>query len=241
MVPTAKLVQLPLLTGILLATCVLAISQKVGSAAQLVEQFQTNRVFWEQFEIAKNLVSLHDPAVLERLKTYLKDEDRHVRGNAALVFAALGDDRGFEVISSILKDRSDRPDGQGMPGGNWDLTAQISADRYYAVQLFGDLKDARAVPVLIPLLKDREVNWIVPWALGEIGDKSAIPPLIETLSDKSPDMRVLAIDALEALRAKQSLPQLRLLIDDDEKTHFDGSRTVAEEARAAISKLNTMP
>jgi HEAT repeat protein len=41
-------------------------------------------------------------------------------------------------------------------------------------------------------LKDQEVNSVVPWSLGEIGDKSAVLPLIETLNDNSPDMRVLA-------------------------------------------------
>src|ERR1700730_11567305 len=168
MVPTAKFARLSLMIGILLATSVLATGQKAGSAAQLVEQFQTHRIFLEQFEIAQKLVSIHDAAVLEPLKTCLNDDDRHVRGNAAFVFAALGDDRGFEVISSILKDRSE---GQGTPGANWTSTGQISSDRYYAAHLFGDLKNARAVPILIPLLKDQEVNWIVPRYLGEIRAK----------------------------------------------------------------------
>jgi HEAT repeat protein len=73
--------------------------------------------------------------------------------------------------------------------------------------------------------------------VGEIGDKSAIPPLIETLGDNSQDMRVLAIYDLEKLKAKEALPQLRTLLDDDEKIHFDGFGTVAEAARAAIATL----
>ena len=91
------------------------------------------------------------------------------------------------------------------------------------------------------LSRDWEVNWIVPWSLGEIGDKSAIPPLIETLGDNSPDMRVLAIYALEKLKSKEALPQLRALLDDDEKIHFDGLGTVAEAARAAIATLGEIP
>jgi HEAT repeat protein len=214
--------------------------QQIRTAPDLVEQFKNNRVFWQQFEVAKKLVDLHDMAVLKQLSIYLNDDDRHVRGNAAFVFAALGDDRGFEVIGDILKDRSDRPRGQAT-AGNWTVGAQIISDRYYAAHLFGDLKDAQAVPILVPLLRDREVNWIVPWSLGEIGDKSAVPPLIETLSDQSPDMQVLAIYALEKLRAKQALPQLHLLLDDDDKIHFDGLGTVAEAAKAAIAKLDAMP
>ena len=123
----------------------------------------------------------------------------------------------------------------------WLMGKAVPSDRYYAAHLFGDLKDVRAVPILTPLLKDNEVNWIVPWALGEIGDKSAVPPLVQTLNDKSPDMRVLAIYALESLKATQALPQLHLLPNDDEKIHFDGSGTVAEAAKAAIAKLDAKP
>jgi hypothetical protein len=90
-----------------------AVSQRSERAADLVEHFKTGRVFWSQVEVAKELVRLHDPRVLPALEPYLKDEDRHVRGDAALIFAGLGDDRGFEVIRAILEDRSARPEGQG--------------------------------------------------------------------------------------------------------------------------------
>ena len=231
---------------VLLALIFLAIpaytrSPQAGSAVQLVEEFKNTPVFWEQFEIAEKLVKLRDVSVLELLKPYLKDDDRHVRGNAAYIFASLGDDRGFEVIKAILTDRSERSEAQGIPGGNWTLGAQISADRYYAVHLFGDLKDVRAVAILVPLLNDPEVSYIAPWALGEIGDKTAIPPIMQMLTDKNPDMRVLAIDALEKLRAKEALPQLRLLLHDDHRIHFDGLGTVAEAAKAAIAKLEGEP
>jgi HEAT repeat protein len=239
--PSARFPRPLLLSLIFLATPCLMAGQQGVPATELAEQFKANLVFWQQFEVAEKLVKLHDIAILPQLTTYLNDEDRHVRGNAAFVFAALGDDRGFEIVRAILEDRSDRPKGQGIPGGGWSLGAQIASDRYYAAHLFGDLKDARAVPILIPLLKDREVNMIVPWALGEIGDKSAVPELMQTLTDKNPDMRVLAIYALEALKAKQAVPQLRLLLDDDERIRFDGAGTVAEAARAAITKLDAKP
>jgi HEAT repeat protein len=239
--PSARFARPLLLALIFLATSSLITGQQGGPATELAVQFKANLVFWQQFEVAEKLVKLHDIAILPQLKTYLNDEDRHVRGNAAFVFAAFGDDRGFEVIRAILEDRSDRPQGQGIPGGGWSLGAQIASDRYYAAHLFGDLKDARAVPILIPLLKDREVNMIVPWALGEIGDKSAVPQLMQTLTDKNPDMRVLAISALEVLKAKQAVPQLRLLLDDEERIRFDGAGTVAEAARAAIAKLDAKP
>ena len=79
---------------------------------------------------------------------------------------------------------------------------QIREDRYYAAHLFGDLRDVRAVPILVPLLKDEEVKLAVAWSLGEIGEKSAIPPLLEALRDNSLDMRASALRSVEKLEAK---------------------------------------
>lgn len=226
---------------LLLGAPLLATGQQSLSVATLIHEFKTTHVFWQQFEVGQKLVKVNDHAVLEQLEPYLNDEDRHVRGNAAFVFAAFGDHRGFEIIARILKDRSDRPEGQGVPGGSWSLSAQIASDRYYAAHLFGDLKDSRAVPILVTLLHDHEVNSIVPWSLGNIGDKSAVPYLIQTLDDANPDMRALAIDALETLKAKDALPRLRLLINDQDRIRFDGLETVAESAKKAVSKLESLP
>jgi HEAT repeat protein len=212
------------------------------SASGLLEQFKSTTIFWKQFEVAKKIVALHDQSVLQDLEPRLSNEDMRLRDNAAFIFASLGDDRGFRVIKPILEDRSTKRvvieiDSTGSP----NPALQIRDDRYYAVHLFGDLRDSRAVPILVPLLKDQDGNSIVPWSLGEIGDKSAIPHLIETLGDNSPDMRVLAIYALEKLKAKEALPQLRALLDDDEKIHFDGLGTVAEAARATVAALTESP
>jgi len=217
--------------------------QKNPSAEQLLNEFKSEKVFWRQFELGLKIVALHDASVLPELVGWLNHDDRHVRGNVAFVFGALGDDRGFEVITAILKDRSDRPQGQGQPMGSSDgryhLEQQIRADRYYAAHLFGDLKERRAVPILIPLLRDKEVSDVVPWALAEIGDNRADRPLIELLDDKSPSMRVLAIYALQKLDAKEALPRLHGLLDDHEKANFGEQASVAEVARAAIARLES--
>ena len=72
------------------------------------------------------------------------------------------------MIAAMLNDRSDRPEGQGQAGGSSDgryhVEQQIRADRYYAVHLLGNLKDRRAVPILIPLLTDIQLK--VRGALG---------------------------------------------------------------------------
>jgi hypothetical protein len=211
------------------------------SSNALVEQFKSEKVFWRQFEIAKDLVERHDASVLPSLVGLLSHEDRHLRGNAAFVVAGLGDARGFQVITDILNDRSDRPEGQGIgiasSDGKYRVARQIAADRYYAANLLGSLRDQRAVPILVALLKDAEVNSTVPWALGQIGDKRAIAPLLDALDDDSPSMRVLAIYALEILHAREALPRLTALLNDQRRANFGAQVSVADAARGAIAKL----
>ena len=210
---------------------------------QMLAQFQNSPSFWQQFEVAREIVALHDPSILPDLRIFLDHEDRHLRGNAAFIFASLGDDRGFEVLRSILGDRGYRPQGQGdVVSGDmrYHVEQQIAADRYYVVHLFGDLGDPRAVPILIPLLGDEEVKWIVPWSLGAIGDKRAVAPLIGTLADHDPSVRVLAICALVKLRASDALPALYRLLDDDEQIHFGDLSSVSATAKAAITALERL-
>ncbi len=224
------------LVGLFAAPCTI-LGQEPRSGAELLRRFESTGVFWQQFEVAKEIVATRDTSVLPKLESCLTHEDRHLRGNAAFILAKLGDPRGLSVIVDILRDESARPEGQGIAGGRWSLKAQISADRYYAAHLLGDLKDPRAVPILVPLLEDSEVQYIVPWSLGQIGDASAIQPLIRTLSDSNPSMRVLAIYALVELKATEALPKLRQLLDDREKSNFGALQSVAEAARDAIDKL----
>lgn len=195
--------------------CVCLLSSLSGQTAKrrsefasgLLEQFKSTTVFWKQFEVAKQIVALHDKTVLQDLEPWLSNKDMRLRGNAAFIFASLGDDRGFQVLKNILEDRSaERSVCEHNSAGYPSLGQQIRVDRYYAVHLFGDLRDVRAVPVLVPLLKDEEVKLIVPWSLEEIGDKSAIPPLIDALGDNSLAMRAATMRSLEKLKAKEAIP-----------------------------------
>ena len=203
----------------------------VESARSLVEQFESTTIF--QFDVAKKIVALHDKGVLQLLEPWLGNEDMHRRGNAAFIFASLGDDRGFQVITAILEDRSAKRAvfiGRPSPG------LQIREDRYYAAHLLGDLKDPRAVPILVPLLKDEEVNLIVPWSLGEIGDKSAIPPLIEMLGDSRLEMRAAVLRALEKLEANECRPPL-LQIEDGCTIAVNPQRLPVQRQLRSLARL----
>ena len=211
------------------------------STDALVERFKAEKIFTQQFRIAEQIVERHDASVIASLIGWLTHEDRHIRGNAAFIIGRLGDPRGFQVIADILDDRSDRPQGQGSArtsrDGRYQVARQIATDRYYAVHLLGQLRDPQAVPILASLLKDPEVNSTVPWALGQIGDPRAVGPLLDALGDDSPSMRVMAIYALEALNAKEALPRLAALLDDNRRSNFGAQVSVADAARAAIAKL----
>jgi HEAT repeat protein len=227
--------------------CAVAGAQQDVRVVRLVEQFKNEALFWRQYEVAKKLATVADLGVLQVLAPFLADEDRHVRANAAFVFARLGDRRGFETLKAILADHSDRPLGQGvavmsfntMP--RWPVARQIEADRYYAVHVLGDLKERRAVEVLLPLLADTAVNYKVMWALGQIGDRRAVIPLIKALEDTDPFVRVSAILALEALHATEAVPHLRRLLDDQAIPRAGPQVPVADTAKAAIAKLQKGP
>jgi HEAT repeat protein len=215
----------------------LARGQERQSAAQLLDQFENTPIFWQQIEVAEKLVRIRDASFLPQLESWLSHDDRHLRGNAAFLFAALGDRRGYDVLVEILNDRSERPKGQGLGTVRWSLQEQIVTDRYYAVHLLGELKDPSAVPDLVALLQDEQVNYKVAWALGEIGGEPAVQGLVEALHDKNPDVRVIAIEALGKLNAKEALSSLSLLLDDHERSHFGELVSVSDAAMAAITKL----
>jgi HEAT repeat protein len=206
-------------------------------AAALVREFAAGEVFYKQLETAQKIAALRDPAVLPQLEPWLSNEDRHIRANAALIFGSLGDPRGFAAITAILGDYSHRPEGQGIPGCCFSVPAQIRSDRYYAVHVLGVLKDPRAVPVLIPLLADPDVNYNVPWALEQIGDRAAIQGLIVALHNPSADVSVYAAQGLGDLKAKEALPDLRMLVNDTERSHLDRMLTAGEAARLAIAAI----
>lgn len=211
------------------------------SIDRLVDEFEKAGVFWRQLEVAKQVVITGNSRALQRLEHWLDHEDRHLRGNAAFVFAGLGDARGLETIVLMLTDRAPRPEGQGIPRGRFSEAGQILADRYYAVHLLGELKDPRAVDRLIPLLDDGEISYKMAWALGEIGDTRATPPLMAALANRDALVRVSAIEALVKLRGMEALPKLHELLSDDAMPSAGDRLSVAETARAAIARLQKEP
>jgi HEAT repeat protein len=238
-------VAMRLLTALVVALSIVA-SEPAGAVTSLtqpqptralVESFEQERVFWRQAQIGKKLVAAGDARVLEELEAWLGHEDRHIRANVAFLFAAFDDGRGLDAVAGILADRSERSGGQGIPGAKWSLHAQIQADRYYAVHVLGELKDPRAIDLLVPFLGDPDINYKIAWSLAEIGDARAVDAIILLLRDRATRTRAEAIQALERVEAKRALPYLREMLNDDARLYASGQVTVADIARRAIRTL----
>jgi HEAT repeat protein len=99
------------------------------------------------------------------------------------------------------------------------------------------------VPILVAYLDDSDVNYTIPWALRNIGGKSAIGGLIAALRNRSPQVRVFAIEGLEDLQAVEAIPELLPLLSDravssyNRRGYVKGGMAVSEAARSAIATL----
>lgn len=174
----------------------------VGNTAEdLVEAFANAPYSSQQLEIASQIAELGDKSTIQKLERHLGSQDRMTRCNAGLALARLGDDRGFTVIVTELKDKSARPARGGWirSDGEPDDQGQRGRDRYYAAHVLGVLKDKRAIPILLEYIDDEDVNYALPWTFGQIGDKRAIPALREMLKNGKGDRPVGAAYGLARL------------------------------------------
>jgi HEAT repeat protein len=222
----------------------------------LVRRFQGEPFFFRQFDIGQEIVERADPRAPRMLESWLKHEDRHIRGNVGFIYAKFGDPRGLATIVGILDDYSGerRVEWQGgslLSGTNESpeqamerflrspgaLRAQIKTDRYYAVHLLGELRDAHAVDVLLPLLTDASINYKVAWALGEIQDERAIAPLIAALRNSDALVRTSTIHALVKLRATEAVPNLQAMLSDTALPSAGPRTSVGQTALEALETL----
>jgi hypothetical protein len=207
---------------------------------ELLDRFNAEKSALAQISVRDELARRGDRSIIPEIESRMTLDDRHLRGNAALILGRLGDPRGFETIVEILADRESRAVTQGIPGGNPTVRAQVRSDRYFAAHLLGDLRDPRGVAILAPLVNDDDVSYIVPWALAEIGGRDAVTLLVGQLESRtvSSSLRVLAVHALELLGAREALPKLRELLNDTGPSNFGEMLTVAEAARHAIAVIS---
>jgi cyclophilin family peptidyl-prolyl cis-trans isomerase/HEAT repeat protein len=144
--------------------------------------------------------------------------------------------RAYEPLAAAVLDPSGRPvtewwpvafalqriaDTRGQPALTQLVRTPGKYTRAFAARGLGALKDASAVELLLPLLDPaktpREVVASSIRAVGQIGDQRAVPPLVALVSDPANDsnLRLDAVAALGALRARDALALIQDLMTDD--------------------------
>lgn len=128
-----------------------------------------------------------------------------------------------------------------------DWKEQPADLRVECVDILGEIKNKKAVPVIISVLDEKKMTmrYNAARALGKIGDERATPPLIKSLNDKEWEVRFYAAEALGNIgddRAAKPLANV-LLSDSNEKVRLAAIEALdkvdgREEYRAVISALS---
>lgn len=119
----------------------------------------------------------------------------------------------------------------------------------FAIEILGEMKSSKAIPVLIRYLNDtrRDLRRASTLALGAIGGSESINPLLETSQrDVDAHVRRLAIEALGAIPAKEAYEPLVELMDVEK--YYDVLEKIVESLLkidagrflSGISRYNTL-
>jgi HEAT repeat protein len=199
-----------------IAKQVQSIDEPAKTVDELVKAFSSAEYFWQQGDVARELVALGDAKIIPRIEKHLNTQDRRRRCNAGLVLAGLGDKRGLAIIIHELEDKKPRPTSMIRSDGKHYPEGQIRSDRYYAALLLGQLGDKEAVPALIEATKEKAINYQAAISLGMIADKSAIPALRKMAKD-FPDERLWAGYGLAALDEPEGFDMLKEVVISDSR------------------------
>ena len=107
---------------------------------------------------------LKDERAIPALRMALKDESAYVRGIAVAALGELKATEAFDEIVALTKDKGDRPYSEN--AGKLDCIKIPPA--FSACYALGDLGDERAVPVLIEVLTDKELQQCAQQALENL-------------------------------------------------------------------------
>lgn len=104
---------------------------------------------------------LKDKRAIPALRMALKDESEYVRGIAVAALGELKATEAYDEIVALTKDKGDKPDNKN--AGKLDCVKIPPAA--LACYALGALGDERAVPVLIEVLADKELQGCAQQAL----------------------------------------------------------------------------
>src|SRR5262249_4595153 len=214
----------------------------------LFDALDQERVPAVQQAIVQALRAYGDPLFVARLRPLLHHIDEHVRLEAAIALAELGErDLDQQLLEGLkaqdsamraqviqaLERRGDPANGHALLPLLQDRDPKVRSKAIYAL---GTLRYLGAIDALIAATQDRYqvVRWAATRVLGEFGDKRAVNALIARLRDSNRDVRRSAATALGKLKDPQAVDALTAALTDD----WWGVR---ESAQAALRKLKAAP
>ena len=149
----------------------------------------------------------HADLLSESVLALMEDPDNEVRSLALILGATLESPEAVPYIIRLLED------------DDWWL-------RMIAAQTLGKIRDSRAVQPLIRGAEDPDCALACIEALGQIGDPAALDALVVQLSRPEIEIRVEAIDAMDAIGDRSVAGALEACAANDPSTAV---RTRAEE------------
>ncbi|MEE8328708.1 MAG: HEAT repeat domain-containing protein [Thermodesulfovibrionia bacterium] len=166
----------------------------------------------------------------EYLVDRLKDEDGHVRGNAAIALSKLNDPRAIKYIKPLLLDEYENIQEEAIKSLSkfkkrinlseiikW-LSDKNPVLKKNSALLLGLLKEQGSVKALGVALKDSNISVrkAVVEALGDIEGKSVLKFLLQALMDESPEIRLIAAIAIGRMCSEESIEHLMILLCDSD-------------------------
>ena len=187
-----------------------------------------------RFEAAYALGRLQAIEAIPELIALLKDENEEVGVRSAAAYA-LGDINAKEILPELIallkyKNENSRyavstlvrlQAKEVVPELITMLKDKHSGVRIFAVSSLRRLQAKEAIPELIALLKDEDfdVRRAVVSTLGHLkATKEALPELMSMLKDKNEDfdVRRAVVSTLGHLKAKEAIPELIALLEDND-------------------------
>ncbi len=96
------------------------------------------------------------------------------------------------------------------------LKARNALVRLRAVEVIGRIQDENDVPLLLPMLEDKDIRVVKEtiFALGQIGSQEALGPLLELVQSAPPEIVIKIAEALGKIGGEEVTQQLTELLRD---------------------------
>jgi HEAT repeat protein len=127
------------------------------------------------------------------------------------------------------------------------LKSDKPALRYMVCEILAEIRDERALPHMINLLKDKKeytasIASVAARALGRLGEPSVIPHLMEAASSPDIELRYEAINALGILRAQEAITLTLQVLTDTAQTFLGYQiRCAALQALGHLKNKTAVP